>query len=369
MPGAPPRPALRRLSGLLSLLLAIVSCASPEEGAGGRSGPSWIWRDHDLRHVEAAAFYLVRDFDLGAMPREATIRIVGDEEYILTLNEHRIGSRRWRMGEPGDEFDVTPVLTGGRNRLIVEMRSATGSGGMWLDLVADGRELLRSDSSWSWYEDAPRGLFGGFGIPAGARPLVYGPGPLGRWGAVAEFVRRPLFESVLEDPEPIPALFTRDWTGSAPWQPVESRSRRPPSLGPLVEVDFGEERFGYLQLAYRGATRGVDGPVLVRFGRVPLSTPPVQADLMFRPIPGRNLYQDATPRRFRYVGVAALPGLFEADVRAIRGEVGEELGSPESWRPVRGILGVRPPRSRSPVENEVWRELERATGLRVGERR
>ena len=319
--------------------------------------------------MEATAFYVVREFTLSSAPRAARLRVVGDEEYILVLNGSRVGSGRWRIGLPGDEHEVAPLLRTGSNRLIVELRSSTGAGGLWLELVADGREVVRSDRDWSLHRGAWQRLFRNSQMPNGERPLDLGTSPLGRWGDLDRFAPRPNFEQTLLDAEPVPARAVRDWTESAAWRPLAEPSRRSPSLGSLVEIDFGEERFGYLQLSFRGARGIADPPALVRFGVEPPPRPPTSADLILRPIPGRNQYQDSTPRRFRYVAVAGLPGLFGAEVMTVREEAKAALGVDRSVAPVRGVFGVTPPRSRSPVENEIWRELERTAGLRIREKR
>ena len=88
----------------------------------------------------------------------------------------------------------------------------------------------------------------------------------------------------------------------------------------MVEFDFGVERTGYLQLAYREGPRQRlevrSGAVLLAFGNEPIGEAPWSADSLFHPIPGAGLYQDSTLRRFRYVAVAGLPGLFSAEVLA-----------------------------------------------------
>ena len=333
--------------------------------------PTWIWRDHDLRHVQAAGFYAVKELELVAAPASAEIRILGDAEYLLILNGVRIGSNRYDSGAPLDRYRVERWLVPGRNRLVVELRSPSGAGGFWFELSAGGQQLARSDGSWSIYETNWRGLFGERPMPPGKRPRLLGRSPLGRWGSPAPGPERPTFEAALAAPEPIPAALQRTFGAREPWVPTGSRNRRPPSLGPLVEFDFGAERTGYLQLSYReGPGRRADtalSAALLAFGGEPIGAPPWTAAALFQPIPGAGLYQDSTVRRFRYVAVAGLPGVFSAEVLATR---------PESWpalvpRDARqaGILGVRPPPSSAPVEHEVWRELERAAGSAVGKER
>ncbi len=336
-----------------------------------RDAPTWIWRDHDLRHVQAAGFYAVKEFDLVVAPPDAEILILGDAEYLLILNGVRIGSNRYVSGAALDRYRVERWLRPGHNRLVVELRSPSGAGGLALELFAGGQQLVRSDGSWTIYETNWRGLFGDRPMSPGAAPLRLGRSPLGRWGTPLPGPERPVFEAVLAAPEPLQAERYRISGSDEPWSELAGRGRRPPSLGPLVEFDFGAERTGYLQLSYReGPRKRADGPpsaALIAFGDEPAGAPAWTADAIFLPIPGAALYQDSTVRKFRYVAVAGLPGVFSAEVLAT---------TPESWSalalgdgPPAGILGVRPPPSSAPVEHEVWRELERAAGGAVGKDR
>jgi hypothetical protein len=342
---------------------AIAGCGG--RSAGGNGGETlWIWRDHDLRHVEAAAFFAVLDAELRPVEGEARVRIVADEEYVLFLNGARISSGRWFLDAPGDEVAVGAALRPGRNRIVVELRSSTGAGGLWFELVDDRGVLARSDGGWSVYRGEWRGLFRGGAMPPGERPLVLGRAPLGRWGAIDRFRRVPTFESVLALDEPVRAVAYRTWGGGEAWQPMPERRRRATSFGPLVEIDFGETRTGYLQLAYRDPEGEAPKAALVVFGDAPIGPPPLPANAVIRPIFGRNLFQDARVRRFRYVAVAGLPGLFGAELLSIRDEAYEALRTDRFDGPPRGVFGVTPPpRSSSPVEHEIWRELERSTGL------
>jgi hypothetical protein len=313
--------ALRRTVLAVPLLAAAVACGGSERSSGAAAGePLWLWREHDLRHVEAAAFYAVREIELPPARGAALARIVGDEEYVLFVNGARIGSGRCAPEGQGDEFDVTRRLRAGRNRIVAELRSSTGAGGFWFELVDDGGRLVRSDGDWTVYRGEWRGLFRGGAMLPGDRPLVLGPSPLGRWGSIATFHRRPEFESALAAPTPVPAVAWRPWGSDSAWNEIEQRQRRPASFGPLVVIDFGEVRTGYLQLLYRDSGGEREPPALIRFGLEPPPAPPADADLLLRPIPGRNLFQDAVPRRFRYAAVAGLPGLFGAELLAFATE-------------------------------------------------
>ena len=311
-----------------------------------RDAPSWIWRNHDLRHVQAAGFYAVKELDLVVAPPEAEIRILGDAEYLLTLNGVRIGSNRFVSGASLDRYRVERWLRPGRNRLVVELRSPSGAGGLSLELLAGGQQLVRTDGSWTVYEANWRGLFGDRPMIPGAPPRRLGRSPLGRWGTPPLGPQRPVFEAVLAAPAPLQAESYRISGGDATWSALADRERRPSSLGQLVEFDFGAERTGYLQLAYREGPgqRSSPGPsaVLIAFGDSPVGPPAWTADAIFQPIPGAGLYQDSTLRRFRYVAVAGLPGVFSAEVLDDRGVVeracaGRRIAGGDSRRPAAAL--------------------------------
>ena len=80
--------------------------------------------------------------------------------------------------------------------------------------------------------------------------------------------------------------------------------------------------FFALMRGYASGERTAAVRALLAFGGEPIGAPPWTAAALFRPIPGAGPYQDSTVRRFRYVAVAGLPGVFSAEVLATR---------PESW--------------------------------------
>lgn len=359
MPSAASARALLRLLALVVPGLAVAAC-----GGAGEGEPAWIWRDHDLRHVEATSFYAVREVELPPPSGELRARIVGDEEYVLYVNRARVGSGRVSRPGVADELDLSRALRPGRNRIVVELRSSTGAGGFWFELRDGAARRLVSDRSWTIYREDWHGLLRDGALAPGERPQVLGVGAVGRWGRVARTRELPAFDSVLASDEPTPAALFRTWGSAGEWSPLAPRKRRGASLGPLVEIDFGEVVTGYLQLASRVQEGSVPGPALIRFGVDPLPAPPAEADVVFRPLPGRELHQDAVARRFRYVAVGGLAGLFAADVLAVRPEALSRLDPDAAERSAaRGVFGVKPPPLSAPVEHEVWRELERATGL------
>ena len=71
------------------------------------------------------------------------------------------------------------------NRLLVELRSARGAGGLLASLAdeATGRQLVGTDGHWRILPRHELGLVRGWSpIRGGARALCWGYPPIGRWG-------------------------------------------------------------------------------------------------------------------------------------------------------------------------------------------
>ena len=80
----------------------------------------------------------------------------------------------------------------------------------------------------------------------------------------------------------------------------------------------------------------------------------------------RGLWQDAVPRRFRYLRVWGLEGVHGAAVLPITGDGYARLAPPAGA--ARGLLGIAPPPLRAPVEDVVRRQLQGLprVGIREG---
>ncbi len=354
------------LAGAAALVLAAaarelaVRAPGLLNGAGGAI-PRWIWRDGDLRNIGPTAFFVARDFDLERVPARAAVTVVGDEEYVLFLNGAWIGGGAWRPRTPADRYDVTEWLRPGRNRWVAELRSSTGSGGFRLALAdGEGRTLMVSDAAWRRFDGAWHGLFRDEPLVPAGPVRVLGSSPLGRWGSPRPGALRQALARL--DPSRIRrAESVRFPAEDGTNQPLQGR-RRGPSLGPLIEFDFGEEVSGYLQLAYRDAPgESRARPALVRFGDRPAPESPWPADEVVVPIAAAGNRIEAVPRAFRYVAVAGLPGVYAAEVL--------EVDPSEVAAPPRlgGLLGLESPRSGAPMQHEIWRELERFPGVVRGQ--
>ena len=79
-------------------------------------------------------------------------------------------------------------------------------------------------------------------------------------------------------------------------------------------------------------------------------------------MPGRRDWMDARPRRFRYAVVVGLAGCAGARVLPVPPARAAGLLAGDGGAEMR-VFGIEPPPLRTPVEDEVWRELQRVPGV------
>lgn len=318
-------------------------------------GATWIWEPRNKRDISPTAFYALRDFTLERVPKNARLLVLADEEYVLTLNAKRIGVGRYRDGAPLDAYEVAPWLLPGGNRLVVELRSGRGAGGLLLSLEdrETGRPIVESGPGFRIARRHQLGLVRGL-VPVGGAPEAFSWGlpPLGRWG----WPRTDGITATLPAQMhggPLPAVTTRETAPLA------------------VLFDWGHEVDGYLELLLPepGETSETSR---VEAGLLWVGTAP--PDLAGRPsgailpLPEARAWLAAEPRRLRYALVAGLA----------RGTGGEGIAArilpvaasavPAASPAPRGIFGIEPPPLRTPVEDEVRRKLERVARLALGEK-
>lgn len=343
--------------------------------ASPTGGADWIWQDRYHRDVSPTAFYAARDFTLDAVPARARLLAAADEEYLLTLNNRPVG----RGGSPHqgrlDAYEVGPLLQEGGNRLVAELRSSRGQGGflLYLQDPATGKELMGSGAKWRLFDHALFGLERGWQpLDEGAEPRVWGGPPIGRWGQLAPPVER---QTEWVPPPSLPSSFGANGPGGSGLEPEGPTPPAVTSLDlPLIVggtpvkgagtlVDFGQEVSGVLRLEMPPAADL--GVALLYFGSgaVPdmFAARPDGAVLV---VPGKISWEDAHARRFRY---ALLVGLGRpVSVRLLPGKPSST--DVEKRENGSGVFGVRPPPSRTPVEDEVWRKLQRVAGVGGGEK-
>jgi hypothetical protein len=306
----------------------------------------WIWKPIDRKDHEPAAFYAIRDFDLESPPARARLQITADEEYVLTLNGHRIGAGAYQPEAPLDAYDVGPLLLAGGNRLMVELRSGRGAGGLLASLQdeATGRQLVATDTQWRIFPRHQLGLVRGWLPIGGGEPvLCWGYPPIGSWGRprpgrpAPALARGPIVRAIAARPLNLPF--------------AAAGQARPP--GSPVLYDWGREVEGRLTLEVPLAKEM--GVGLLFTGSEPPDPLRVRPSASVLIVPGRSDWLDACPRRFRY---AVIVGLTRPAAAAVL---------PAPARPVHKaemkVFGISGPPLRTPVEDEVWSKLQRLAGV------
>jgi hypothetical protein len=306
----------------------------------------WIWKPIDRKDHEPAVFYAIRDFDLESPPARARLQITADEEYVLTLNSHRIGAGAYEPDAPLDAYEVGPLLLPGGNRLMVELRSGRGAGGLLASLKdeATGRQLVATDTEWRILPHHHLGLVRGWlPIGGGESALCWGYPPIGNWG-------RP------QPGRPAPALKQLPLVPAIAAQPLRHpfavAGQAPPPGSPVL-YDWGREVEGRLTLEVPLAKEM--GVGLLFMGMEPPDPLRARPSASVLILPGRHDWLDARPRRFRY---AVVVGLAKPAAVAVL---------PARARPVyqaeMKVFGILGPPLRTPVEDEVWGKLQRLAGV------
>lgn len=332
---------------VLVAAVAVVAAAGAQRALTawrGRASPVagalWIWAPGGPWETRPRAFYAVRDFELESPPRQARLLVLGDEEYVVRLNGRRVGSNVYRSGAPLDLYSVARLLVPGTNRLVVELRSERGQGGLLLRLDAgEGAErpLVVSDGSWKIVSHwRPRLLAPRTPVARGEPPRVWGPVPTGSWGDPAVGPERPLFGTSLAGRRPVPPESSR---------PIR-RTVTPD--GHWTLWDWGREVEGYVEV---NLPRGAPRMALLYASVEPPEIHPLRAAGALLAPPGAPAWSDAVLRRFRY---AALIGDGEAGGISVWPVRPEPAASLASLPPPGGLLGLHPAPRPSPVAQRVW---------------
>lgn len=334
------------------------------------SGAEWIWVERSRTDRSPAAFYAVRDFFLDEAPGRARLLILADPEYVLTLNGRRIGSGQYQPGGPArlDVYEVGGLLVAGGNRLLVELRSDRGAGGLLASLQdGNGHTLVRTDADWRIVMRHHFGLVRGL-LPIGPDDdlqslpaFSWGAPPTGRWG-------RPEVGPVL----PLLTNLSQGAQVAAKRLPSRPIPGLPATSARFVALfDWGHEVTGYLTLQMP-AGEGLRKALLFTGDQPPdpLRDRPAGAVLAMT---GRRSWTDAQARRFRYALVIgdrpASARIFPVDPKWTAGRIAltMEKTMKGGGRKVEGVFGLEPLPLRTPVQDEIWRELQRVP--RVGRRK
>ncbi len=364
---------LKWLVGVLAAIALLVAAerairALASTGFSELRGAQWIWAPDTSPDDGAVAFYLAREFELDFRPRSGRLWSLGDEEYVVSLNGRAVGSNRFAEGAPVDAYGVGAMLRPGRNRLLVEVRSSRGVGGLLLVLEARGPQgvvRIVSDGDWRALRRHRRRLGDlAIDLEPGQPVHVWGPPPTGRWGYLKVGENMPLLATLRGRRPPLPAARALLGREAEAWTVLEPLRRSSPSLGSSwVTFDWGREVTGYLGFRYRPGTRPVG---LVFVGERPPYPEGQRADAYLIALPGRRSWTDSEPRVFRYatlIGAGAVIGaqVFPSDP-ATSVPLIPDRGSP------RGVFGIETPPLRTPLEHKIWSELEGVAGVAVGEK-
>jgi hypothetical protein len=322
---------------------------------------TWIWTVDPPRRLAPLAFLAARDFELESLPAEARLEVLGDPEYVVWINGDRVGSGAYVADAALDVYDVLPHLVVGRNRIVLDLRSPIGSGGATARLADEhGTTLVASDSDWFVYRADWHGLLRGEGTWETERVRALGVEPVGRWGLSRRGPIRPTFRAAMAE-SPVVAAGRYRFLDSENWHPFARSRRRRPPLGGRVLFDFGRSVAGYLQLDVTDGTPSRTALVRVGFSAV-APRDGWQPDIVVVTLAGRGYWQDAVPRRFRYVEVIGLEEVTWAGAVMLADSAYAELVPPAARL---GLFGLAPDPVQLPVIDEIWRQWGGAERVRV----
>lgn len=333
----------------------------------------WIWESRHRLDLSPAAFYAVHDFQLDVVPSRARLLVTGDEEYILFLNGQRVGAGAWRAGEQLDAHEVGPLLQPGTNRLMAELRSSRGAGGFLLSLEdGDGRQLAWTDRSWRLFRNHSTGLLQGWlplegdGSPESEPAFSWGFPPVGSWRTPPVGPTRPPFFEMTGARPVSPATasemaaFRRNNRKIQKLREGPKQSESPVKNPPRRLFDWGREVTGYVSLDVTTSTRIQAGLLYLSSAAPPDPQRDPAATVLV--LPGKRGWTSALPGRFRYA-------LFVGIERPQAARV-QPLADPKLFTTLRGaapdgsgVFGIDPPELRTPIENEIWGELESVPGV------
>ncbi len=319
-------------------------------------GACWIWTSGPTDFQEPIGFYLVRELELEKAP-PAWISITADESYSLSLNGRHVGANRYSEDGQVDRYEVTDLLRVGRNRIVVEVRSSRGIGGMLASLVVeetDGsrRPLVVSDADWRVFHRFERAWYRAETLSGGEAPRVWERPPTGRWRLREAAVDRPPPFRLGERAHRLGPVRVRHRQLDR-WIPLSQGPRqRFPRVGDQVLLDWGQPVEGFL---YLDLPSDENPPALLYFGLEPPDPTEVPPDEVMIFIPGQSQWRDLHPRRFRYALLVGVRPEKKVEVRLLGSRLAQILGLPPSSGT--GVFGITPPDLHSAAEELVWDRL------------
>lgn len=321
-------------------------------GRGSNHAAQWIWLAGDWRMPRPVAFLAAADFSLEQVPEQASLVVVGDEEYVATVNGWQVGSGRYHQGSPGGRHDLEALLRPGGNRVVVELRAAHGGGGFLAWVEADGERLVPTGPSWRLFRAFEGGIVEGWRpLTEGEAPTLLGPPPIARWRDVAFPAAAAASLVTPATPQPVPAARGRSLKPPSDWQAAWPEGSFSPTLWSATLLEWSEEVEGYLEISFLDGDGGEGMLFLAAAGASP--DPRFPAATLIARAPGQTVWRDAVARRFARVLIAAKGRPIAAAVWKARADPAADRPGPRA-----GILGIEPPPLRSPVEDKLRREFE-----------
>ena len=346
------------ISVLLLVALQEFLRATNRAEAGANAGAQWIWSLPRGEHGAPTAVFAAKDFTLDFKPVRAEVEIAGDEEYQLLINGRGVAAGRYR--EQLDAYPVGRILRQGGNRIVVELRSARGVGGLLLRLHVDGangeRTTIVSDGSWR----TMRRYVQGFSRPTsrswGEPVRVWGTPPTGRWNAIGNVRRALTLRRLQGGKERRPQPSRRAMPLGRRWLTTGEYGGEP--LGKWVTFDFGREKVGFVNLKF-AAQYSENGLLFYGLHRPKdgIETP----DEAIIRTPGRGHWTSSAPARFRYVTVVGAPQVTHAEVLEVVPQLAHDLMGRRQVEPLFGV--DRRLTLVSPLEHEIRRKLQGVPGL------
>jgi hypothetical protein len=291
--------------------------------------------------------WAVRDFDVGATePARVRLRITADEEYVAYLNGRLVGVGEYARGAPLDQLEVSAAVKPGWNRLVVELRSARGAGGLLASLYVDAtldrpatEPTVRSDASWRIYRRHLDGLLEGWRtLDGGESAAEWQVPPTGRWRVAGGVEGVPPLAERLDAVSDAVRIVPLHGHCEAPCAKGEGVTSAAEPLDRAFLVDFGESATGFLELEVAAAPRVA---YELRLGDSLHAL--VDGEGAIQPLivfPDAPHWLASRARRFRYAMVLGVESL----ATARRLEVKEEWCSFELARGAdeEGLFGITP---------------------------
>jgi hypothetical protein len=198
------RDLMKRLTLVLALVFAFAAAFAHLERTYSRKffditgDARWIWARHRMSDNLPVAFFAARDFTLPPNRVYTRLKVLGDPEYTVFVNGREVAGRRV-SGSRGQEtermidaYDISQLVTTGRNRIVIAVRAPQGAGGLIasIDIAPEVANWVVTDAEWKIYRVwDPRILLKD--VEGWQSPAVIGAPPVGRWNYLAA-VSRPL---------------------------------------------------------------------------------------------------------------------------------------------------------------------------------